>query len=403
GGARAAGSRGGNAAAPPGASLVLSLDDGSTLEFRDLQLSRFALLRAGAKDADQPEAIEPLAPTTTLQVFRRALGQTGRIKAALSDQDRIAGIGNLWAHEILFEAGLRPDRPASGLSVTEMRALYRKTRQVLRNAVEAGGEPDFQDVFGQRGRYRLMVYGRAGQACRACGARIRGGRLGGAQPPPQRTHGYGGRRRDGGALQSQPPGGPPLRPRGLRYEMRPGGDGGSRGGARARGPPPPRGRRPHVCRRRGAREPRHGGDRPDPAGGCRDRDGADPAAHLHRAQRVRLGDAADHRAGGPRQRPRRRDRRDRAHGPGSLGARAVRSGGPGPAFPSAAPPSPEYVGQAAWFDAALLAEAGIPAVIFGPSGAGWHAAVEYADLPSVAACAQVLAQVILDFCGTAPA
>jgi len=179
GGARAAGSRGGNAAAPPGASLVLSLDDGSTLEFRDLQLSRFALLRAGAKDADQPEAIEPLAPTTTLQVFRRALGQTGRIKAALSDQDRIAGIGNLWAHEILFDAGLRPDRSLGGLSVSEMRALYRKTRQVLRNAVEAGGEPDFQDVFGQRGRYRLMVYGRAGQACRVCGARIRGGRLGG--------------------------------------------------------------------------------------------------------------------------------------------------------------------------------------------------------------------------------
>ena len=63
---------------------------------------------------------------------------------------------------------------------------------------------------------------------------------------------------------------------------------------------------------------------------------------------------------------------------------------------------PEYVGQAAWFDAALLAEAGIPAVIFGPSGAGWHAAVEYVDLPSVTACAQVLAQVIIDFCGTAP-
>ena len=119
----------------------------------------------------QPDE-QPLAPTTTFDVFRRALGQKGRIKAALSDQDRIAGIGNLWAHEILFDAGLRPDRSLGGLSVSEMRALYRKTRQVLRNAVEAGGEPEFQDVFGQRGRYRLMVYGRAGQACRVCGARI---------------------------------------------------------------------------------------------------------------------------------------------------------------------------------------------------------------------------------------
>jgi formamidopyrimidine-DNA glycosylase len=179
GGGRAAGSSGSNAAAPPGVSVAIYLDDGSTLEFRDLQLSRFALLRAGAAAADQPEAIEPLAPTTTFQVFRRALGHTGRIKPALTDQNRIAGIGNLWAHEILFDAGLRPDRALGGLSVSEMRALYRKTRQVLRNAVEAGGEPEFQDVFGQRGRYRLMVYGRAGQACRVCGGKIRGGRLGG--------------------------------------------------------------------------------------------------------------------------------------------------------------------------------------------------------------------------------
>ncbi len=165
--------------APAGASVVLYFVDGSALEFRDLQLSRFNLLRAAAKDDPHTEAIEPLAPTTTLEVFRRALGPQGRVKTALSDQDRIAGIGNLWAHEILFEAGLRPDRPVSALSVAEMRMLYRKTRQVLRSAVEAGGEPDFQDVFGQRGRHRLMVYGRAGQACRVCGSKIQGGRLGG--------------------------------------------------------------------------------------------------------------------------------------------------------------------------------------------------------------------------------
>src|SRR5437588_12390540 len=54
---------------------------------------------------------------------------------------------------------------------------------------------------------------------------------------------------------------------------------------------------------------------------------------------------------------------------------------------------PEYVGQAAWFDAALLAEAGIPAVIFGPSGAGWHAAVESADLAFGGPSAPVLALV----------
>jgi acetylornithine deacetylase len=63
---------------------------------------------------------------------------------------------------------------------------------------------------------------------------------------------------------------------------------------------------------------------------------------------------------------------------------------------------PQCVGQGAWYDAALLAHAGIPTVIFGPSGSGAHGAVEYVNVPSVIACAQVLAQVIMDFCGTNP-
>lgn len=63
--------------------------------------------------------------------------------------------------------------------------------------------------------------------------------------------------------------------------------------------------------------------------------------------------------------------------------------------------APAYVGAAFWCDAALLAQAGIPTVIFGPSGAGWHAQVEYADLPSVVTCARILARVVAEFCGVA--
>ena len=60
---------------------------------------------------------------------------------------------------------------------------------------------------------------------------------------------------------------------------------------------------------------------------------------------------------------------------------------------------PQYIGQGPWYDAALLAQAGVPTVIFGPSGGGAHAAVEYVDVASVVTCAQVLAQTIVDFCG----
>ncbi len=160
-----------------GTTLLLVFTDGSALEFRDLQLSSFHLLPAGEAGSAAGDGIEPLAPATTLEVFRRALAGRGVVKDALSKQDRIAGIGNLWAHEILFQARIRPDRRVETLTPDETRALYRKTREVLRRAVEAGGEPDFEDAFGRKGRYRLAVYGRAGEPCVACGTRIRGGRL----------------------------------------------------------------------------------------------------------------------------------------------------------------------------------------------------------------------------------
>ena len=63
---------------------------------------------------------------------------------------------------------------------------------------------------------------------------------------------------------------------------------------------------------------------------------------------------------------------------------------------------PAHVGMSPWFDAAVLAQAGIPTVIFGPSGGGWHGDEEYVDLQSVADCAGILADTIKDFCNTRP-
>jgi len=168
---------------PPGqepgvsARVALHFSDGSSLAFRDLQLSQFHLLRADPGAADG--AIDPLVPATTFQTFCRALRPRGIIKNALTDGARIAGIGNLWSQEILFAARLKPARPAASLRERELHTLYRVTRQVLRRAIRAGGEPGFEDALGRRGRFRLMVYGRTGQPCRVCGRAIRGGRLGG--------------------------------------------------------------------------------------------------------------------------------------------------------------------------------------------------------------------------------
>jgi len=64
--------------------------------------------------------------------------------------------------------------------------------------------------------------------------------------------------------------------------------------------------------------------------------------------------------------------------------------------------TPHLTGEFPWFDAALLGAAGIPAVMFGPSGAGAHAAKEWVDLSSVVTCADVLADLTVRFCGGAP-
>ncbi len=160
-----------------GTALLLLFTDGSSLEFRDLQLSSFHLVRPSRGIEADELGIEPLVPTTTFEVLRQALRPRAAIKDALTDQARIAGIGNLWAHEILFHAGIRPDRKVETLSETELRTLYQNTRQVLRGAIAAGGEPDFQDAYGRVGRHRLSVYNRAGQPCAVCGTKIRRGRL----------------------------------------------------------------------------------------------------------------------------------------------------------------------------------------------------------------------------------
>jgi formamidopyrimidine-DNA glycosylase len=165
------------AAPGPGTGVFFGFAGGATLEFRELQLSTFHLLKTTrAAEAAEP-GLDPLGRRLTFEAFLAALGGRGSLKDALCNQARIAGIGNLWAHEILFRARLRPDRTVQSLSPSEARRLYRTIRRTLRAAVAAGGEPGFHDALGREGRARLAVYGRAGERCRGCGGTVRDGRF----------------------------------------------------------------------------------------------------------------------------------------------------------------------------------------------------------------------------------
>jgi len=102
-------------------------------------------------------------------------GRKAPLKALLTDQQLIAGVGNIYADEVCFSAGLRPDRPAGSLSQGEVRRLAVSLGRVLEAAIAAGGstlaDRRYLDVQGAAGSYQLehKVYGRAGHACLRCG------------------------------------------------------------------------------------------------------------------------------------------------------------------------------------------------------------------------------------------
>lgn len=162
--------------------VVIMFTDGSDLEFRELQLSELGLHPTGDLARVKYLAslgVEPLSRAFTKSFFRTLLAGRTTIRALLTDQSRIAGIGNLWAHEILHAARIRPDRQVSSLTPAEADRFYRTIRRVLQRAIAAGGEPEFVDPTGRKGRWRLAVYGRGGQRCPRRDGTIRAVRLGG--------------------------------------------------------------------------------------------------------------------------------------------------------------------------------------------------------------------------------
>jgi formamidopyrimidine-DNA glycosylase len=121
---------------------------------------------------------EPLSPEFTpealLDLARRS---RVAVKTWLMDQGRVVGVGNIYASEALFRAGIDPRRPARSLSGDEAARLHDAVREVLHEAIDYRGTTllDYRDAAGERGGFaeRLRVYDRAGRPCRACGAPIR--------------------------------------------------------------------------------------------------------------------------------------------------------------------------------------------------------------------------------------
>ena len=127
---------------------------------------------------------EPIHGDLTVAEFEQLIRRRRRpVKSALLDQSFLAGVGNIYADEACFRAGIRPSRWTHRLTLRERRALYEAIQDVLENSIAARGSSviDYVDGFGLRGtnQEKLLVYGRSGEPCLTCGTPLQGTRLAG--------------------------------------------------------------------------------------------------------------------------------------------------------------------------------------------------------------------------------
>lgn len=161
---------------PPHTHAMLTLGSGRELRFVDpRRFGRLALhpVESGPFAGPGHEPLTILADDFASLFRARKLS----IKAALLNQSLLHGVGNIYADESLFRAGIRPTRIAGRLPRERLIRLHAALRTVLKSAIRAGGSSvsDYVDADGERGFFQIQhkVYGREGQPCRVCGTPIR--------------------------------------------------------------------------------------------------------------------------------------------------------------------------------------------------------------------------------------
>ena len=161
--------------------VAFALSDNRTMHYRDIRrLGTVTLMPPERFEAYSATlGMEPLDPTTTAERLSGVLRASRQaVKKVLMDQRHIAGVGNIYANEALWRAGIDPSRAAASVASDEAERLYASLVSVLQASIDARGTSfrDYRDAAGRRGEFasQLAVYGRAGQPCSRCGARLIG-------------------------------------------------------------------------------------------------------------------------------------------------------------------------------------------------------------------------------------
>jgi formamidopyrimidine-DNA glycosylase len=159
--------------------VTFTLHDGRALHYRDVRRLGTVSWMDRERFAAFEQALgpEPLGDTFAATDLRAALGDSSRvIKAALMDQHRLAGVGNIYATEALWAAEIDPSRETRTLAAGEWEALHAALQRILTASIAARGTSfrDYRDASGERGDFvrQLQAYGREAEPCMRCGRRL---------------------------------------------------------------------------------------------------------------------------------------------------------------------------------------------------------------------------------------
>lgn len=163
----------------PHVHLFFQVEGGLELIYQDVRRFGQVLIYPPGVEPDPIKEVgrEPFSREVTPRwLASRARGRSRPIKNFLLDGRILAGLGNIYACEILFAAGIHPAAPAGGLSLKDWGRILRETRRILKEAIRQGGTTvaNYLNSQGEAGLFQvqLLVYGREGEPCRRCGALI---------------------------------------------------------------------------------------------------------------------------------------------------------------------------------------------------------------------------------------
>lgn len=161
--------------------VILHFKDNTELRYRDVRkFGTMHLFKKGEEFQNEPLrglGPEPFSKEFTKSYLLEKLSHTNRkIKPALLDQKVVVGLGNIYVDEVLFRAGIHPERTANSLSAAEIARLHQEIISTLKEAVEKGGSTirSYVNSQGEIGMFQLELYayGRKGEACKKCGTTL---------------------------------------------------------------------------------------------------------------------------------------------------------------------------------------------------------------------------------------